>query len=344
MDSRIIILLKSNGLTIFDSFIGEGKSLNFTEDAVKHLEVADKEQLRSQIKDFISGMSSQNVLMMLAKDVVFQKSLSASEQSLDVKTADFFSKVPFSQEKKAFKKIEAGGQIYLFSTNLEFYKTIVECLGGAGWKVEQVVPVGIFPRLIDKTSFSPEEVGDILDSGDVLEQGNFIADEEFVVDKIDEKSSETAPRNWKKIIFIGLTFIVLVILIGVGAYRYRNNNHAKEEIKKLSEEASPSAAIVATIDKSKLSLQVLNGSGIVGQAGRIKDILSKAGFENIETGNLNLNKKSDTIASFSAVVAKSNREEIVKMLEDFFMKIDIQESSASAKFDVQIITGSRLKP
>lgn len=348
MDNRIILLLTSHKLTIFDSFIGEGKSLSFPESAVKHLEIVNKEQLESQIKDFVGNMSPQHGVMLLAKDVVFQKSLPASEENIDVKTADFFGKVPFGADKKTLKKIEAGGQIYLFSTNLEFYKTIIECLVGDGWGIDQVVPVGVFPRLIDKTSFSPEEIGDILDSKDVLEQSNFISNEEFVVESAAKEEVASVNSNWKKIFLIVMCVVLVIGALGAGAYWYSqfyaksSENNKVEEIPKKLEEASPSATAVATLDKSKLKLQVLNGSGIVGQAGGIKDKLAKAGFENIKTGNLP-DKRLNASASFAAVVAKPEREEILKVLEDIFIKVDTEESSDSGEFDVHIITGSKLK-
>lgn len=345
MDTQIIILLKSTSLTLFDAYIGKGKSLEFSEDVVKHLEIVNSGKLRDMVKDFTANMSPQNVLLLLSKDVIFQKSLSASEENLDIKAKDFFSKVPFKTEQIARKKIEAGGQVYLFSTNAEFYKLIVEILVEAGWKISHVVPVGVFPRLQDKNTLSPEEVGEVLESTDVLDQSNFIDEEEFVIDKVDVQEVVSTGTNRKKVFLIGFVFLAVVGAIGAGAYWYRIQVPKSTipivvtDIK----ESSPSAIPIPAIEKSKLRIQVLNGSGVVGQAGKIKDDLLKLGFSSIDTGNSKGAKRAETIASFSANIASQDKSDIQKVLEGIFAKVDLLEAGSSAKYDVQITTGSELR-
>lgn len=41
----------------------------------------------------------------------------------------------------------------------------------------------------------------------------------------------------------------------------------------------------ATLDKNQLNVTVLNGTGIAGQAAKIKDFLIELGYSKIETGN-----------------------------------------------------------
>lgn len=344
MDTQIIALLTNNSLTLFDAYIGKGKSLGFSEEVVKHLEVVNSSKLREMVKDFTADMSTQHALLLLSKDVIFQKSLPSSEENLDIKAKDFFSKVPFAPEKVARKKIEAGGQVYLFSTNAEFYKLIVEILIEVGWKISHVVPIGVFPRLQDKNTLSPEEVGEVLESTDVLDQSNFIDGEEFVIDKVDVQDVVSFGTNWKKFFLIGFMLIIIVGAVGAGAYWYRMQapRATIPTVTSDIKESSPSATPFPAIEKSKLKIQILNGSGVVGQAGKIKDDLLKLGFSNIDTGNSEIAKRAETIASFSANVANQDKSDIQKVLEEIFAKVDLLEAGPSAK-DVQITTGSGLK-
>lgn len=345
MNTQIIVLLTNNSLTLFDAYIGKGKSLGFGEDVVKHLEIVNPSKLREMIKDFTADMSTQHALLLLSKDVIFQKSLPSSEDNLDVKAKDFFSKVPFAPEKVARKKIEAGGQVYLFSANAEFYKLIIEALVEAGWKISHVVPIGVFPRLQDKSTLSPEEVGEVLDSTDVLDQSNFIDEEEFVIDKVDTQDVVSSSTSWKKVFLIGFIFLVVVGVIGAGMYWYRMQTPrvTVPTVTPDTQESSPSAIPFPTIEKSKLKIQILNGSGVVGQAGKIKDDLLKLGFSSIDTGNSDIVKRAETIASFSANIASQDKSDIQKVLEGIFAKVDLLEAGSSAKYDVQITTGSELR-
>ena len=97
--------------------------------------------------------------------------------------------------------------------------------------------------------------------------------------------------------------------------------------------ASPTAEIV---DLTKYSVEVLNGSGVTGEAARVKDVLISAGFTSVDIGNTTatiesqLKTKTDMPAEVSDMVIKS--------IENY--KLELTDSlTDEEKHDLIIVLG-----
>lgn len=159
---------------------------------------------------------------------------------------------------------------------------------------------------------------------------------------IDEKKIVT--KKLYLIYFLVTGGLVLLVGLFYAAFQFRQLAQVSIQPTKTAPPfptSSPSAVPVTTISKEDLKMQVLNGSGISGQAAQIKDLLSKAGFNNIDIGNFPGETIADTTATFSARVSKETKKDIVTTLETVFPSIMPDEASSETTYDVVITTGSK---
>jgi len=92
------------------------------------------------------------------------------------------------------------------------------------------------------------------------------------------------------------------------------------------------------INKDEIKIEVLNGTGIGGQAAFLQDKLEGLDYGNIEVGNANTQDNSETEVVFERSVADEVKEEIIEILEELYKEVDVSTSSLDG-FDIQIIAG-----
>ena len=92
--------------------------------------------------------------------------------------------------------------------------------------------------------------------------------------------------------------------------------------------------------KEKVSIEVLNGTGIAGEAGFLQGKLKTLGYSKIEAGNASNQDNEATSVVFSDKLPDSIVEEITKLLEDTYKTVKTRTSS-SGSVDVSITTGMR---
>ncbi|MBI2268444.1 MAG: LytR C-terminal domain-containing protein [Candidatus Blackburnbacteria bacterium] len=105
-------------------------------------------------------------------------------------------------------------------------------------------------------------------------------------------------------------------------------------------EATPTPEETGNIDFSEYSAQVLNGSGIGGEAGKVEALLEKAGMEDIKTGNAKTYDFTDTEVQVAADSPTGLYEAVQKALVGYSVKkgVDLSEDS---EFDMIITVGSK---
>lgn len=348
-----LILLKSNSLDIYAE--NETRSLIFEDEQVKHLEILDRDKLDEALENFIEGLKPQEAVLLLSDTVIFQKTLGLNEEE---GIEEFFDKLPFEKENIAKKKIKGDKQLFLFATNQQLYKAVVEAFVGRGWEINIVSPAALFPEIAEKDALTKTEVEQVLNSEDVLLKGNFIEGEEFVLSNQDnkedvdnkDKGENESSYNATKIAVFGLVGIFLLSGLFFAAFRYRQKyietktTQSQQIIQEsLSSPTPESASATPTINKEDLKIEILNGSSVSGLAAKIKVGLTELGFKNIATGNFDGNNLSETVATFSATVSAKDKNIVKGLLDDNFTKVIINEASRSAKYDIAIVTGTKLK-
>jgi hypothetical protein len=171
-----------------------------------------------------------------------------------------------------------------------------------------------------------------------------------------EESTETKPESdkipaWIIILaFFGGLALGAGLLGGIFYYKTSVENSLPEptatpyeqpiveETPESSPLASPKSSPNSTADLSKYSLQILNGSGISGEAGKVEDLLNKAGFTKTTTGNAKAYDYEETEVAIKASLPDSVFEEIKSALSSYKLK-EVDPPSSSSSYDVVITVG-----
>ena len=101
----------------------------------------------------------------------------------------------------------------------------------------------------------------------------------------------------------------------------------------------PSIAPSVTLDKTKVQVQVQNGTGIPGEAAYLQTQFSTLGYTNVKVGNSDSNVTTTTV-TFAKSLDAAAVAEITQKLNSIYATVSTQTSS-SATFDVVVVTGLR---
>ncbi len=175
---------------------------------------------------------------------------------------------------------------------------------------------------------------------------------ETFLEGLPEKSSS------KKGTIVLLLIILLVLCGAFGGYIYwrqgknilsqkfslpsfisNKNNSAKSEVK-----ITPTLVVTPTptaIDKSQYSIQVLNGSGVTGEAAKVKQFLTSDGFSVSTTGNADNENYTDTEIKAKSSVSQAFLTELMKELSvTYSVSSTTSVLSAQSSADIIVIIGS----
>ena len=170
-----------------------------------------------------------------------------------------------------------------------------------------------------------------------------------MIETVSYDLNQTGGDNKNKTTMIIIVVVVLIALAG-GFFFWQKQQTKDSEVKKVmvddkKEPTSTPSPTAKPIDKSKVKIQILNGTGTPGEAKTAVDALVEAGYktENITTGNAEEYDHAKTTIS-----AKKGFEDVAgdieKSLNSSFdtIEIDSQELDADGEFDVVVTTGGKI--
>lgn len=108
--------------------------------------------------------------------------------------------------------------------------------------------------------------------------------------------------------------------------------------------STPEPSATATpepIEKSEVRIEVLNGTGVPGEASFLQSALEDAGFEEITAANADSQDETKTTATYSRDLPADVADEITALLEDLYEDVSTRKATISGDFDVSITTGPR---
>ena len=155
------------------------------------------------------------------------------------------------------------------------------------------------------------------------------------------------PKKEKKSSKLPIIIIIVVILLGlVGGGIYfltKPNTIADEEMVEenngtMEEVTETPIPTQEEIDRSGISIQVLNGTTISGLAGDLKTQLEKLGYSDIETANASKKDYETTEVKFASSIATAIKDEIVAELNKAYEEVKTVSGSPSGS-DIQITVG-----
>ncbi len=140
-----------------------------------------------------------------------------------------------------------------------------------------------------------------------------------------------------------LSFIFFVLLTN-----YKLPTNLSSLVKKPVPTATPTVVPLPTVTptpaftKADLKIKVLNGSGVVGKAGDVRDILKSKGYTDVLTGNADNYDYTQ-----SELQVKDNKQQATAMIEQdlkaYESSFKVTTLSATNSADVVLIVGSEFK-
>ncbi len=106
------------------------------------------------------------------------------------------------------------------------------------------------------------------------------------------------------------------------------------------EEATPSPSPKA-VKKDEVKIEVLNGTGISGEAAFLVNQLKALGYTEITAGNADSQDQTKTTVTFSATLDTTIKDEITKKLKDLYKEVEVKTGKVSGGKDISIVTGLR---
>ncbi len=109
--------------------------------------------------------------------------------------------------------------------------------------------------------------------------------------------------------------------------------------------ASPSPVATSTstpkpADKSSVSIEIQNGTGITGEAAYLQNQLKSLGYTNIKVGNASTTSATATTVTFSSSLSSAVVTELTQKLNTIYTTVTVK-TATSPTTDVVIITGLR---
>lgn len=173
---------------------------------------------------------------------------------------------------------------------------------------------------------------------EVIEKKEEVGEGEKNEGVIQEAEKKKPSRLW--IYLIGLVVILAAcggVLFKLGVFA----NLFKQETKKAETEVTvtptetPSPTVEA-VDLTNYKVQVLNGTGITGEAARIKTMLTEAGFAEIEVGNTTATSESQI--RLKEEVPEAVSSEVVSKVGDYSFGI-VRILTNEDKYDLIVVVG-----
>jgi hypothetical protein len=159
----------------------------------------------------------------------------------------------------------------------------------------------------------------------------------------EEYAGFEAPKK-KNFMWPILIIFVIAILLLVGIFIYKNGariNAVKEEIVKTKVTPTVTPEPTKAIDLTKYEIEVLNGSGVDGQASKEKAALEEAGFTISSIGNADNSNYTDTVIKAKADVDKAFIGKLKTTLESSFTVGSAETLSSDSSVPVVVIIGTQ---
>jgi len=224
------------------------------------------------------------------------------------------------------------------------------------------IPIGDEPKKVSSFSLldadkkpsdvaqdSPAEAEKEIKTEEVKKDKDEVSQEEIKdwMDIASDKAQDGEKGGGFKKILLFLIIAAIVGVIAGGVYYYTTNvqkgtsssETPDEQTSQDSQQPTPTE-VEELPDLTQLKVQILNGSGIPGEAGKVEDLLVEAGFEDIATGNAESYDYKDTEVSLKSDIPGGVFDEIDKALSEVYTPALSEENlDETSEFDIVIIVG-----
>ena len=353
-NKKVILFLKRDSVELY-SETGEGPKnrLQFPPEIIKYEEILDEEKFASLITSFLQKeiAANQRVTILLSPDILFQKTISSPDKAIqESEVKKITDEIPFDTSKTATIKVPATSGLDLIATNKKLYLPIITVIEKINSQVEAVIPASLF-GITKNLPLTKGDISKILNNSKLVKAGNFLLSQPDTGSQIDQEGSKSFAKNNKNILLVIFAVLIIAAVISfvfIKQKRQAVSQKKEAEITKVSPMPSPAeestaAGEIEEISKEDFKIQILNGTGIAGQAQDLADLLTSDGFSNITLGNSVTTDNTQATAAFKDKVPQTVKDNLVQKLEEIFETVKV-ETLQESDFDIEITTGKLKAP
>ena len=353
-NKKVILFLKRDSVELYIADNdGPKNRLSFPPEIIKYEEILDEAKFESLITSFLQKelASNQKVTVLLSPDILFQKTISQKDKnSEEAEIKKFTDEIPFDASKTATVKIPTTGGLNIIATNKKLYSPIVTACEKINSQVEAVIPSTIF-GIAKNLQLTKNDIAQILKNPKLVNAGNFLLAQAETDPQIDQEVPKSFAKNNKKILLI--VFAVLIIAAGTSFVFIKQKKQPvspkkEAEITKVSPmptpaEESTASSEIGEISKDALKIQILNGTGIAGQAQDLADLLKSDGFGDVPLSTPPATDNTQATAAFKKSIPQTVKDNLTQKLEGIFETVQV-ETLQESDFDIEITTGKLKTP
>ncbi len=330
---KSIIYIDRNNLYFYGGNVHAPLTFPFKPTTVRDIEVINEEELEKELNEFIKNnkIEPSDAMLIIAHQSSFEKSIDIKIplDQVEIQKKQFIDNVPFEQtlsktfiDKKGTKVIVVNKDLaYLIRDIFNKNHFVVEIISS----IAALYPDG-------DITFNVAAAQQMLNKASLFKQNMFLLKDVEIpsTDAFEEAYGEESYGKEKKVnklfylipVFLVLIGILAWLLIGQKAPKKTNSNSSPSP-SLVSARVSPTLTMTPTniasneaalLPKETITIEILNGSGIVGQADTIREQLEEADYNSITTGNAPTRQNTRTLILFKSRIPISQREEIVNIV------------------------------
>lgn len=154
--------------------------LAIPEELFKYMEIRDQAKFAELLSVYAkkANLRGKRVLIMLDKDLVFQKAITANKDDDKTLIAGYEHKMPLVTEDRHAIGLRQKDKLYVFGANKGFYRLIATILTDAGAKVSAVVPAVAF-GVTDQGKLTHTKLDQIYNATALIKVVDFLADKKL---------------------------------------------------------------------------------------------------------------------------------------------------------------------
>jgi len=324
---KAILVVNRDKIQVLSNDSSQPSLFLFPTPVVHNLELIDLMGFEKTFQQFLEKESFTHTefTIILDESCLFWKKL--SPEGIE---SDFFDLIPLPPDQQAHKRTQVDGDIILSAHNNALLASVQRVLHNKKNIVVSILPFFAFP------AFENGQV-DLMNIDLTLIRRGCRYDSEILKFK-------SVGHHMSAPVLIGAISIAVMLMSGVGLYFWYFQQPKKVEkiiVKKIRKIPSPTPTIVF-LDPKDISIDIKNGSGRFGEAGRLKANLEKEEYTISSVGNADIDSVTTEIATKIAVPHDYISSLSAILMEQYKMSstsATIPESTSSADIIITIGIG-----
>lgn len=317
------VVVKAKGVTVYLAETGKAFESVYPEGGVESLEVRDKAKMKNWWGAVVKklGLKGKQVTVVMDDSACFQKFIGS-----DSEAESFWGELPIKAELLIKMVVHLPDKLLAVAVNRELFEYIQTADGP---KIKMAVSDGwLFGGGPAVWNW---EVVNKLRRVKNYSQGNLLGK---------DVNSGDRPKYFLWLA-TGGGAVLIVIFAVIGWWWMGRNKNTKVLVPEVvvAEQVAPTDTPEPThgISKEQIRIEVLNGSGEAGLAGRMKEILDESGYTQVRTGNSQTTEESTIIKYLPGFEAAAT--DVWQLVSQYYETASPEADTEIGQADIQVLLG-----